>query len=192
MDEDRVRWDERYAGRAEERLLASPQAPEALALLDADAMGRLPTSGRALDIACGTGSQSLWLAQRGLDVVALDVSPVAIELTTSAAIVHDLTARIDARTHDLDAGLPDDAADVSIIVCQRFRGRGLYPQIAAALRRDGVAMITVLSAVGLEAAPGEFHAPAGELVDAFTTAGIQILASSEGAGAASIIIRRNG
>jgi SAM-dependent methyltransferase len=192
MDEDRVRWNERYAERAAQRILASPQAPEALALLDSNDLDRLPTSGLALDIACGTGSQSLWLAQRGLDVIALDVSPTAIELTASAATIHDLTDRIDARVHDLDAGLPDDVADASIVVCQRFRGRGLYSQIATALRHDGVAIITVLSAVGLAGEPGEFHAPAGELVNAFTTPGIRILASSEGTGVASIVFRRNG
>ena len=77
-----------------------------------------------------------------------------------------------------------------MIVCQRFRGRGLYPQIAAALRHDGVAIITVLSAVGLDGPPGEFHAPAGELVGAFDNPDIAILASAEGEGVASIVIRR--
>lgn len=34
---------------------------------------------RALDIGCGTGSSSVWLAQQGFDVTGLDVAPLAIE-----------------------------------------------------------------------------------------------------------------
>ena len=74
---------------------------------------------------------------------------------------------------------PPTSADVAVIVCQRFRGRDLYPQIAAALRPGGVAIVTVLSAVGLDGMPGEFHAPAGELVDAFATSDVDIVAQSE-------------
>jgi SAM-dependent methyltransferase len=37
------------------------------------------TSGKVLDIGCGTGTNVVWLAQRGFEVVALDLSPTAIE-----------------------------------------------------------------------------------------------------------------
>lgn len=35
--------------------------------------------GRALEIGCGTGTNALWLARRGFDVVAVDVAPLAVE-----------------------------------------------------------------------------------------------------------------
>lgn len=35
--------------------------------------------GRALDVGCGTGTNALWLARRGFDVLGVDVSPRAIE-----------------------------------------------------------------------------------------------------------------
>src|SRR5882724_1266274 len=38
----------------------------------------LPTHGRALDVACGLGAGSIFLARHGLKVVAWDISPVAI------------------------------------------------------------------------------------------------------------------
>jgi SAM-dependent methyltransferase len=189
MDEDRTRWDARYTVRREGPA-SSAVAPEALALLDEATRAQLPTTGRALDIACGTGAQSLWLAERGLDVLALDVSPVAVELTGIAAHTHGCAERIDARVHDLDAGLPPDAAGASIVVCQRFRDPALYPLIAAALRPGGVAMVTVLSAVGLDGVPGEFHAPPGELERAFTADGFDVLAGAEADGLASIVVRR--
>jgi SAM-dependent methyltransferase len=36
------------------------------------------TPGRTLEIGCGTGTNALWLAQRGFDVVAVDLAPLAI------------------------------------------------------------------------------------------------------------------
>jgi SAM-dependent methyltransferase len=190
MDEDRVRWDERYAARGDAPA-ASPAPPEALGMLDEGMLAQLPTTGRALDIACGTGGQSIWLADRGMDVVALDVSPLAIALTEAAARVHGVADRIDARVHDLDAGFPPDVADIALVVCQRFRGRDLYPQITSALGAGGFAIVTVLSAVGLDGVTGEYHAPAGELVDAFTSSGVDIVARSERDGLASIVVRRH-
>ena len=35
--------------------------------------------GRALDVGCGTGTNALWLAQRGFDVLGVDLSPLAVE-----------------------------------------------------------------------------------------------------------------
>lgn len=189
MDEDRVRWDERYAARADAPT-ATPQAPEALALLDEGMLARLPAAGQALDIACGAGGQAVWLAQRGLDVLALDVSPVAIDLTDAAAREHGVENRVDARVHDLDEGLPDDVVDLVLAVCQRFRRPDLTPQLVAALRPGGVALVTVLSVVGHVGDPGTFHAPAGELVDAFSRDDVDIVAQSEHDGVASIVVRR--
>ena len=45
----------------------------------------LHRGGRCLDVACGLGEQSLWAAQQGFDVVALDASEVAITALNSAA-----------------------------------------------------------------------------------------------------------
>jgi SAM-dependent methyltransferase len=41
--------------------------------------------GRTLEVGCGTGTNALWLAQRGFDVVAVDVSPLAIEAARKKA-----------------------------------------------------------------------------------------------------------
>lgn len=144
----------------------------------------MPTSGRALDLACGTGAQSLWLAERGLDVVALDVSPAAIDLLSQAADTAGLD--IDARVHDTDCGLPADLDDLDVIVCQRFRSVDLYGQLVSRLAEGGVLLLTVLSAVGSEG--GRFHAAAGELIDAFGRH--DVVHHAEGDGLASIAVRR--
>jgi SAM-dependent methyltransferase len=40
--------------------------------------GRVPV-GRALDVGCGTGTNAIWLAQRGYTVLGVDIAPLAIE-----------------------------------------------------------------------------------------------------------------
>lgn len=185
MEADRRRWDERYEGKP----LASPQPPDVLGDAD-DLQALLPVGGTAVDIACGAGGQSLWLAGLGYDVVALDVSPVAIELTRAAAAACGLGARIDARVVDLDDGLPADLHDAAVVLCQRFRGRGLYGPIVEVLGAGGLAIVTVLSVVGVAGQPGEFHAPQGELLDAFTRRDVEIVHHAEGNGLASIVARR--
>ncbi|MET0663851.1 MAG: methyltransferase domain-containing protein [Ilumatobacteraceae bacterium] len=185
MEADRQHWDDRYEGQG----LASPRPPD---VLDdaADLLALLPAGGTAVDIACGAGAQSLWLAGLGYDVVALDVSPVAIELTRSAAAEHALEGRIDARVVDLDDGLPADLHDVAVVVCQRFRARGLDAPIIEVVSPGGLVIVTVLSVVGAAGQPGAFHAPPGELLDAFTRRDVEILHHAEGNGSASIVARR--
>src|SRR5579859_5833844 len=41
--------------------------------------------GRALEIGCGTGTNALWLEERGFDVLGVDVSPLAIETARKKA-----------------------------------------------------------------------------------------------------------
>jgi SAM-dependent methyltransferase len=41
---------------------------------------------RALDIGCGTGDNSIWLAQNGFQVTGVDISEVAIEKATEKAL----------------------------------------------------------------------------------------------------------
>ena len=37
------------------------------------------SAGRALEVGCGTGTNALWIAARGVDVLGVDVSPLAID-----------------------------------------------------------------------------------------------------------------
>jgi SAM-dependent methyltransferase len=192
MDTDRDRWDERWRSAQHDAQPVEAAPPDVIAahpaLLDV-----LPTSGPALDLACGVGAQSLWMAARGLRVTALDVSSVAIEITTEAAGAAGLV--VDATVWDTDAGLPAEAQDLAMIVCQRYRAQDLYTEFVDRLRPGGVLILTVLSAVGLAGDPGPFHAPAAELTNAFAdahTAGtVDVLLDHEADGQASIVLRRS-
>jgi len=68
---DSEAWDDRY-GSQELVWSAEPNR-----FLVEEAMDLPP--GRALDVACGEGRNSIWLATRGWDVTAFDFSKVAIE-----------------------------------------------------------------------------------------------------------------
>ena len=179
-DEDRVRWDLRYAARhdlgADDIALPAVFGPYA---------ELIPTSGRALEVACGGGASAVWLALRGMDVLGVDVSPVAVGAARDLARRRRLTARCHFGVVDLDAGLPA-GPPVDLLLCNMFRDPRLYGAIVDRLASGGLLAISVLSEVGAE--PGPFRAPAGELTDAFGD--LQVIAANEAEGRAWLVARR--
>ncbi len=178
VEADAARWNGRYQGR----ITGDPEMPKGLGGVQLE-------RGRCLDVACGLGEQSLWAAQHGFEVVAIDASDVAITQLNSAAVRLGLRDRIDSRVVDLDAGLPADAGNCSLVICQRFRDPQLYEQLVYMLEPGGVVVVTVLSAVGLDGEPGEFHAPPGELVCAFRELEVDIERHVELDGEATLVAR---
>jgi SAM-dependent methyltransferase len=47
--------------------------------------GGIVKSGRALEIGCGTGTNAVWLASQGFDVVAVDIAVRAVEMARAKA-----------------------------------------------------------------------------------------------------------
>ena len=89
-------WDERYAA-TEQVWSRGPNQFVSAELAD------LPP-GRALDLACGEGRNSIWLAQRGWQVTAVDFSAVAIERGRRLADDLPVTWQVgDVLTADLPA-----------------------------------------------------------------------------------------
>lgn len=97
-------WDERYSS-AEQVWSGAPNAQ-----LVAEASDVPP--GRALDVGCGEGADSLWLAGRGWRVTGADLSPVA--LARAAAAGHragaDVAGRLMWQHADLVADPPPPAS----------------------------------------------------------------------------------
>lgn len=90
-------WDQRYAG---DDLVYGQEPNEFLAAM-AD---RLPKSGRALDIGAGEGRNALFLASRGLDVLAVDQSAVGMQKAQRLAGERGLALRTQAADlRDFDA-----------------------------------------------------------------------------------------
>jgi SAM-dependent methyltransferase len=100
-------WDERYSGS--ERVWSGQ--PNGALVVEATDL----SPGRVLDVGCGEGADAVWLAVRGWDVTALDVSLVALRRAETAANEAGATVRW------LHAGLLDAplrAGDFDLVSAQ--------------------------------------------------------------------------
>ncbi|MFJ9174990.1 class I SAM-dependent methyltransferase [Streptomyces sp. NPDC102360] len=102
-------WDERY--RAADQLFSGN--PNGVLVAE---VGELPP-GRALDVGCGEGGDALWLARRGWQVTAVDVSEVA--LRRAAAAGADVEGRVSWSRADL-AVTPPPAGAFDLVTVQYF------------------------------------------------------------------------
>ena len=181
MHDDAERWNARYDGR----VTGEPSMPKGLGGIE------LERGGRCLDVACGLGEQTIWAAQQGYEVIALDVSDHAITALNGAALIAGVRDRIETKVLDLEQGLPAELLGAfDLVICQRYRQTDLYDHLVYVLRPGGVLVVTVLSEVGLDGDPGPFHAPPGELVDAFRHLDLTILRHVEMDGEATLVARR--
>lgn len=90
-------WNERYSGDE----LAYGEAPNDFLLSMAD---RLPNAGQALDIGAGEGRNALFLASRGLNVLAVDQSEFGMQKAQRLAQSRGLVLRTQAvDLQDFDA-----------------------------------------------------------------------------------------
>lgn len=145
----------------------------------------LPTEGRALELACGRGRFSVWLAGRGMEVRGLDVSLVAIDLARRLAEAAGVADRCRFEVRDLDDGLPEGPL-VDLILCHCFRDPRLDRAVIERLAPRGLLAMAVRSEVG--AGPGRFRARPGELREAFSE--LDVVAHGEAEGMAWILARR--
>lgn len=91
-------WDEHYGSAP---ALWSGKANPVLVAEVAD----LPP-GRALDVGCGEGADTLWLAGRGWQVLGTDVSQVALDRAAAAVDAGGLSDQVMWVQHDLLAWTP--------------------------------------------------------------------------------------
>lgn len=123
----RTKWDGIYRG------LERDGIPEPARVLTENAH-LLPPTGAALDLACGLGGNALFLARRGLETRAVDISAEAIARLDATAERLNLPLRAEVR----DVVLHPPAADsLDVIVVSRFLDRSLVGPLLAALRAGG-------------------------------------------------------
>lgn len=96
MPQSSSEWNEHYANRETPWDTQTPSR-ELQRLLD-----QLEVQpGRTLEIGCGTGTNAVYLAQRGFDVTAVDIAPLAVE--QAAAKAAQAGVHVDCRVVDLTA-----------------------------------------------------------------------------------------
>jgi tellurite methyltransferase len=136
---DLAGWEQRY--RAQEETPEPSPHP-----LLVEAATSLPP-GRALDLACGAGRDSVWLAQHGWSVTAVDGSPAAIEILRHRA--QDL--RIETQIADLEAPRFTLApASYDLIAICYYLQRSLFEPAKRALVPGGI-----IIAIALLTEPGK-------------------------------------
>ncbi len=121
-----TRWDARYT--AGDRQMRNGDASPFLIAFAPQVNGK-----HALDVACGTGRNAIFLAKRGFHVDALDISPVGLAKLEQAA------AGLDITTHavDLDEYQPP-VNTYDLIIAANYLNRPLIPKLLAALNPHGI------------------------------------------------------
>lgn len=123
------------------------------------------TPGRALDAGCGHGAESLWLAQLGWQVTAVDFAASALSQGRSRAdaLGADVARRIDWVLGDLSTWTaPSDAFD--LVVCLYVHAAGGAEELVQRMAR-GVTVGGTLFMIGhrpIDPATGAATAAAGQ------------------------------
>ncbi len=116
-----------------------PESPAHLAVPVSPWVARfaalIPPGARALDVACGSGRHTLFLAARGVRVDAVDRDAQALVPLCAVAGVAPLCA-------DLEGGAPWPYAgrQFDAVVVTNYLHRPLFPEIAAALAPGGLSI----------------------------------------------------
>ena len=120
MLEDKQRWNEKY--------LVAPMPKETSEILIKNI--KLAHKGRALDIACGMGRNTHYLADNGFEVDAVDLSDYALKQVRD----HDNINKIEA---DLDSYSFEEGA-YELILKVNYLDRKMFSGIIKALKKEGV------------------------------------------------------
>jgi SAM-dependent methyltransferase len=173
---DRRRWDERHS---------EPQPDPGPPALFAPYEELFPARGIALDLACGKGGGTFWLAARGLEVWGMDVSAVAIAIARGLADSRGLKGRCRFDVVDLDDGLPEGPV-VDVVLCHLFRDARLDDQIMERLAPGGLLALAVLSSAGGRAGP--YRSSLNGLISSFRP--LTVLAAGDAEGKAWLLGRK--
>ena len=143
MDADRIKWDERYKG--EEYFFSL--SPSRFLADSFELVSSLVPGRRALDLACGEGRNSIYLAQNGFEVTAVDISGLGLERGRKRAL--ELGVSVDFIQADLDRWRPPGS--YHLILNFNFLMRPLIPWMLESLSPGGVVVMeTILDAPGLQ------------------------------------------
>jgi SAM-dependent methyltransferase len=131
-EDQRALWDSKY-----EQGLPSLTEPDPFFISAYERFGNpsVPKPGAALDLAGGLGRHALWLASRGWQVTAVELSDVAIGKLSQAAL--ELNVNVDLIAGDA-AEYKFEPAQFDLIVLFYHLDRSLFPRIVSALKPGGL------------------------------------------------------
>ncbi|WP_281950867.1 class I SAM-dependent methyltransferase [Nitrosophilus kaiyonis] len=121
MFEDKIKWDKKY-----KNLVDIPTLPSDIV----KNYYNLAKKSKALDIACGNGRNSKFLANKGFIVDAIDISSEALKYLKNTKNINPIEADLD--NFDFKKNCYD------LIICVNYLNRNLFYKIDEALKKDGI------------------------------------------------------
>jgi len=142
-------WNERYSGDD----LAYGEAPNDFLVLVAD---RFPAAGRALDLGAGEGRNALFLAARGLDVLAVDQSVVGMQKAERRAHARGLKLRtqaVDLQVFDTEPAAFDVISSIFVHLPGALRA-AVHQRVVGWLKPGGVFVLEAYAPDQIERGTG--------------------------------------
>lgn len=173
MEADRIKWNERFG--SENSFLG--ERPSPFLASEMERLLRQVPGRRALDIACGEGRNSIFLARHGFRVTGIDISDVGIAKAVCKARAEGM--EINFRRMDLEGWQTDGLYD--LLLNFNFLLRPLIPEEVRALAPGGLLLFdTILESPRLPANHNpDFFLRYGELERTFQAFEGEILFSEE-------------
>ncbi len=126
--EDKIKWNKKYKENIS--LLEYREPSKRLKEAVKNTIGI-----KALDVACGIGKNSIYLAKMGFKVEAIDISEIALKELRKKNIENIFTKQI-----DLENFLPQKKS-YDLIVKTNYLDRKLIPYLIKALKKNGILFI---------------------------------------------------
>lgn len=129
----------------------------------------LPATGKVLDYACGLAGNGFFLAEKGYNVTAWDLSAVAVEKINVKAKEKKLI--IHAEIKDLEKAPADVSEAFDIIVVSYFLHRETLRNLYHYLKKDGLLFYQTFSGPqlnGVGPSRDDFRLHRGELLQVFS------------------------
>lgn len=128
-EKDKIKWNNKYKDNP--NLLKQREVSKKLIM----SVNLNKQKNKALDIACGTGRNSIYLAKNNYYVDAYDISDIAINHLINLNINN-----INAQIVDLEEIYISSNQYDLIVVCN-YLNRKLFPFLINALKKDGILLI---------------------------------------------------
>ena len=97
---------------------------------------KLLPRGRVLDVAMGSGRNTIYLAKLGFDVEGIDISSEAVSTALKSA--QKVGIRINAQTANLETEYHIEKGVYDVIICFNYLQRSLISQIKDGLHKSGM------------------------------------------------------
>ncbi len=158
----RIHWDKKYA-QGNTHAAYNPD-PDLIKLIH-----HFPSSGLALDVACGTGRNSFFIADYGLDVVCLDFSTEGLNFLKQHRSSEPIAKKLFPVQADL-SNTPLPAATFDAVFVIRYLDRTAFNSYLQALKPSGLLFFKAFNINHLNSKPDfnpDYLLNKQELINAF-------------------------